>query len=149
MNVISAGVLLSVWLLVPFFRRVAELFSTRWRAAYTVGGLLAACGFLSVFIIHFGNRQFGAWDFGVLIDTGWRQILGQRPYTDFISPLPPGFNLGIKYAFELFLGKLERSALFHRYFCVNQLPLELLAAVEVDGQPDCLLRYGSRNPVRC
>ncbi len=76
--------------------------ASRWRSAYTVGALLAACGFLSAFIIHFGNRQFGAWDFGVLIDTGWRQILGQRPYTDFISPLPPAFNLGIKYAFELF-----------------------------------------------
>jgi len=102
MNVIRTGVLLSVWLLVPLFDLVAEFFNTRWRAAYTVGALLAACGFLSAFIIHFGNRQFGAWDFGVLIDSGWRQILGQRPYTDFVSPLPPGFNLGIKYAFQLF-----------------------------------------------
>ena len=102
MNVIRAGVLLSVWLLVPFFEIVAEFFNTRWRAAYTVGALATACGFLSVFIIYFGNRQFGGWDFSILIDSGWRQILGQRPYTDFISPNPPGFNLGIKYAFQLF-----------------------------------------------
>ncbi len=102
MNIIRTGVLLSVWLLVPFFDRVAEFFNSRGRAAYTVGALVAACGFLSVFIIHFGNRQFGGWDFSILIDSGWRQILGQRPYTDFISTNPPSFNLGIKYAFLLF-----------------------------------------------
>lgn len=57
---------------------------------------------MAVFIFYFGNQQFGAWDFGCLIDTGWRQVLGQRPYVDFITPNPPAFNLGIYWAFRVF-----------------------------------------------
>jgi hypothetical protein len=73
-----------------------------WRPAYTTLCLVAACSFIVAFILHFGNRQFGAWDFGIMIDTGWRQIIGQRPYVDFLTTAPPGFNLGIKYAFQIF-----------------------------------------------
>ncbi len=65
-------------------------------------GLLLLSFFFAWFVFHFGNQQFGGWDFSILVDTGWRQILGQRPYTDFITPNPPGFNLGIYYAFLLF-----------------------------------------------
>ncbi len=61
-----------------------------------------SCVFLAGFIFLVGNHQFGAWDFNVIIDTGWRQISGQRPYVDFITPNPPGFNLGAFYAFRLF-----------------------------------------------
>ena len=61
-----------------------------------------SCAFLVGFIFLVGNHQFGAWDFNVIIDTGWRQISGQRPYVDFVTPNPPGFNLGAMYAFRLF-----------------------------------------------
>ena len=33
---------------------------------------------------------------------GWREFLGQRPYDDFLATTPPAFNLGIKYAFQVF-----------------------------------------------
>ncbi len=102
MNTILLGLVLSVWLLVPSLECAAQWLRERWRTAYTAAALLATCGFLSLFIIHYGNQQFGSWDMGIIVDTGWRQILGQRQYTDFITPNPPGFNLGIKYAFQLF-----------------------------------------------
>ena len=72
------------------------------RRGYSIAALTLSSVFFVWFIFHFGNRQFGAWDFNIIIDTGWRQILGQHPYTDFITPNPPGFNLGIYYAFRLF-----------------------------------------------
>jgi hypothetical protein len=77
-------------------------FRQRWRNAYTHLALLGVCAFLWVFLIHVGRWQFGGFDFNILIETGWRQILGQRPYVDFPTTTPPGFNLGAKYAFELF-----------------------------------------------
>ncbi len=55
----------------------------------------------SLFFI-FGNRQFGAYDFSILIDTGWRLVSGQKPYSDFVCTTPPGFYLGLKYAFAIF-----------------------------------------------
>ena len=64
--------------------------------------LALSCAFLAMFIFRVGNHQFGAWDFNVIIDTGWRELSGQRPYTDFITPNPPGFNLGALYAFRMF-----------------------------------------------
>ena len=96
----------SVWLIafvlyVPLTFTSARI-RTRWKPLYTVICLVAACVFMGMFILHFGNRQFGAYDLGILIDTGWRQIIGQRPYVDFLTANPPGFNLGIKYAFRVF-----------------------------------------------
>ena len=73
-----------------------------WREHYTYIGLAAICAFLWSFIIHFGRHQFGAFDFNILIEIGWRQILGQRPFVDFPGTTPPGFNLGCKYAFQVF-----------------------------------------------
>ena len=64
--------------------------------------VMAAITFLALFVIHFGNRQFGGYDFSVLIDTAWRLASGQRPYVDFVCTPPPGFYLGAKYAFRLF-----------------------------------------------
>ena len=57
---------------------------------------------MSAFLIVAGRWQFGAFDYNILIDVGWRQSLGQRAYTDFITSTPPGFNLGMKLAFALF-----------------------------------------------
>ncbi len=62
----------------------------------------AACCFLSIFLITAGRHQFGAFDFSLLIETGWRQILGQRPFVDFVTPTPPFFNWATALAFRLF-----------------------------------------------
>lgn len=69
---------------------------------FALTGLVCCSAFLGWFIFHFGNLQYGAWDFNITIDTGWREMLGQRPYLDFISPNPPLFNLGIWAGFKLF-----------------------------------------------
>lgn len=62
----------------------------------------ALCCALAVFVVHAGRSQFGAFDYNVLIDTGWRQMQGQRPYVDFLTTTPPGFNLGIRFAYQIF-----------------------------------------------
>jgi len=72
------------------------------RPGYLATALSAAVCFLAYFIYHFGNRQFGGYDFSILVDTGWRLATGQRPYLDFVNTPPPGFYLGAKYAFQLF-----------------------------------------------
>lgn len=71
-------------------------------AAITGAVLFGICVFISWFIVHFGRWQYGSWDYNTLVDTGWRQVLGQRPYVDFPTTTPPGFNLGIKLAYALF-----------------------------------------------
>jgi hypothetical protein len=99
---ILAGVFLTAFGLEPASTSVVQYLRQRWRDGYTYGALAGMCVVLWGFILHFGRRQFGAWDYNIMIDTGWRQMLGQRPYVDFVTPNPPGFNLGIKYAYELF-----------------------------------------------
>ena len=86
---------------------------------WTLVAVTVSCIFFAWFIFHFGNSQFGGWDFSILIDTGWRQMIGQHPYSDFITPNPPGFNLGIYYAFRLF-GVTWNAQLFAIIiFCVS------------------------------
>ena len=80
--------------------------------------VLAISVFFAWFIFHFGNRQFGGWDLSILVDTGWRQVLGSRPYTDFITPNPPGFNLGIYYAFRLFGVSWNAQLIMVAAFCI-------------------------------
>lgn len=53
------------------------------------------------FVIHFGRIQFGAYDFDIANDLGWRASLGQVPMRDFVTYMPPGFIFGLKYAFRL------------------------------------------------
>ncbi len=107
----ALGAFFTAYFLTPTFAAVSNRFLNRWRPIYSVIILAAACTALGTFILHFGNRQFGGWDFSILIDTGWRQLIGQRPYTDFICTNPPGFNLGLKYAFQL-LGASWNSQLY-------------------------------------
>jgi hypothetical protein len=64
--------------------------------------LLATSVLLFLFTIYYGNQQFGAFDDSILIDSGWRLVNGQLPYTAFMTPHPPGFLLGAGYAFRLF-----------------------------------------------
>lgn len=130
--------LLLIYLTGSVFSRFVVMLRSAWTSAHTALALATACGFLWFFILHFGNRQFGGWDYGILIDTGWREILGQRPYTDFITPNPPGFNLGVKYAFRLFgvnwNAQLYLTALFAcssflwMYWLLRELVLTRLAA---------------------
>jgi hypothetical protein len=101
-DLILAGVFLAAFCLTPAFASAVRLFRQRWRDAYTYLALVGVCAFLWVFLIHAGRWQFGGYDFNIVIETGWRQLLGQRPYVDFPTTTPPGFNLGAKYAFELF-----------------------------------------------
>jgi hypothetical protein len=74
-----------------------------------------------LFLVHFGRWQFDGWDFGIAIDLGWRQILGQRPYVDFPATTPPGFHLGIKYAFELFGVNWDANLYFSAMFACATL----------------------------
>lgn len=97
----ALGVLLTVFFFLPRFDQAIAWLRKRWRGLYTVSALLVCFGGLAAFVFHFGNQQFGGFDFSILVDTAWRQFLGQTPYTDFVSTMPAGFNLGLKYAFDL------------------------------------------------
>jgi hypothetical protein len=63
--------------------------------------LLASAALTAGFICITGMRHFNGADMSTLVDVGWRLLQGQRLYEDFISPLPPGFALGSKWAFEV------------------------------------------------
>ena len=102
LDAILAGVFLSALLLTPAVQVAVARLRPKWRDTHTYCALIAICTFLWFFVLHFGRWQFGAFDFNILIEMGWRQIIGQRPYVDFPATTPPGFNLGAKYAFELF-----------------------------------------------
>ena len=122
-NVFTARLLILEWglfLVCLFFVPAVSAFSRRSIAPtrYMWVGIVIIPMFLAWFIFYFGNRQFGGWDFSILIDTGWRQILGQRPYTNFITPNPPGFNLGVFYAFRIF-GVMWNAQIYAAiFFCV-------------------------------
>ena len=95
---------------------------TKWRDDYVYGVLSVVCVFFFWFVVHYGRKQFSAFDFNVLIEMGWRQILGQRPYVNFPTTTPPGFNLGIKYAFEIFGVSWDANLYFAAIFtCVSFL----------------------------
>ena len=98
----SLCVFFAAYLLLPYFDEAYRWLKGRWRPVYTGGAVAGACAALSAFILYYGNRQFGGYDFSALIDIGWRLVSGQTPYTDFVCTTPPGFFLGLKYAFILF-----------------------------------------------
>ena len=81
-DVILAGGFLMAFCLAPTLTFPIRLFRQRWRNAYTYCALLGACAFLWVFLVYVGRWQYGS-DFTIIIETGWRQIQGQRPYVDF------------------------------------------------------------------
>jgi hypothetical protein len=110
------GVLVAVFFLEPAFRELVTRWRVHWKPLYTIVAITATSVFVAAFLIHAGRHQFGGFDEGILIETGWRQILGQRPYTDFVTTAPPGFNLGIKYAFELFGVSWDANLYFSALF---------------------------------
>ncbi len=89
------------WLLFSPFKDLRRDFDFRWSLPVAAASLLASCLFFIAFIVHFGRMQFGAYDYNVLVEIGWRQIQGQRPYVDFLTTTPPLFNLGIYAAYRL------------------------------------------------
>jgi len=101
-DTVLAGVFLGSYLLVPVGSAVISRLRSGWRSAYTYAALLGICGALWFLVVHFGRHQFDGFDFNIMIDLGWRQVLGQQPYVDFPATTPPGFHLGVKYAFQLF-----------------------------------------------
>lgn len=56
--------------------------------------------FLWIIIIKFGNRQFGGYDFSVLVDTPYRLLQGQTPFLDFYLTTPPFFVAGAWLAYK-------------------------------------------------
>lgn len=62
------------------------------------GGLLIL--FLST--LYCGMRQFGGWDFSILVDSAWKFYQGEVPYKDFVCTTPPGFLIGGMLAFKFF-----------------------------------------------
>ena len=122
LHLIMAGVFVSSFLLVPALQGAVVRLRTKWCDGYIYGVLFAVCAFFFWFVVHYGRWQFGAFDFNVLIEMGWRQILGQRPYVNFPATTPPGFNLGIKYAFEMFGVSWDANLYFAAIFtCVSFL----------------------------
>ena len=53
-------------------------------------------------ITEFGNRQFGGYDFSVLVDTPYRFVRNQQPYSDFYLTTPPIFAAGGWIAYKIF-----------------------------------------------
>ena len=94
------------WLLQP----AASDALTRWHAGlsprkrrwFVIASISFACIGVATFIVHFGRQQYGGWDYNILVDVGWRQLIGQRPYVDFVTPTPPLFNWTAVLAFRLF-----------------------------------------------
>lgn len=112
----------SAWLLQP----ALGVALARWRSRAPsttqrvwAGTALALCSiFFAAFVIYFGRRQFGGFDYNIITEVGWRQILGQRPYLDFLTTSPPLFNLGIFLAFRLFGVTWDGMLLFTAFFAV-------------------------------
>ncbi len=93
---------LTLYLLLPSIDRSISKLKIQWRSSYTIVASVVTALAVTLFILHFGNQQFGGYDFSILIDTGWRLVSGQKPYIDFVCTVPPGFYLGLKYAFGIF-----------------------------------------------
>jgi hypothetical protein len=81
---------------------LSKFFNTRYSGIIFYSSLILVSISLFYLELKTGNRQFDGWDLSGIVDVGWRQILGQKPYFDFICVLPAGFILAIKYAFLIF-----------------------------------------------
>lgn len=57
---------------------------------------------IALLVLWFGQWQFGAYDGSMLVDAGWRMSLGQQPYRDFPTLLPPLFLLAAGWSMRLF-----------------------------------------------
>ena len=147
LDVVLVVAFLAAFCLEPALTFLVWPLQKHWRNAYTCAALLGICAFLWVFLVHAGRWQFGGYDLGILVETGWRQIQGQRPYVDFPTTTPPGFNLGILYAYRLFGvswdANLYFSALFAcltflwMYWLMLRLSLSRLPAMAMSFAIEC------------
>ncbi len=117
-DVVLAVAFIAAVCLEPALTYVVRSMQKQWRNTYTYGALLGTCAFLWVFILHFGRQQYGSWDFNILVETGWRQIQGQRPYVDFPATTPPGFNLGIQSRIRCSVSTGTRTSILTRSLLV-------------------------------
>lgn len=82
------------------YRKKIEYFlnqSIFWKVSCVVSLIILFFGTL-----YCGMRQFGGWDFSILVDSAWRFYQGQIPYKTFICTTPPGFLIGGMLAFKFF-----------------------------------------------
>jgi hypothetical protein len=127
LSVLIVASLISAYLLIPSLTVAIEPIRRRWRRGYTALALAAVCIFQWLFVIHAGRWQFGAFDYSNLMQEGWREALGQRPYVDFLASTPPAFNLGIKLAFQLFGVNWDANLYFTAIFtCATFLWIDWL-----------------------
>ncbi len=96
------GILPASFLLQPRLSALVKRLSPRRRRGMVSIALAGVCLCLSIALVRIGRHQFGGFDYSALLEVGWRQTLGQRMYLDFLTPTPPGFNLGVKYAMFFF-----------------------------------------------
>lgn len=110
------------WLVQPatsaLLARCRGSFSPQGKRLLAIGLLTLVSVLMAAFIVFFGRWQFGGFDYNILLDIGWRQVLGQRPYVDFFTTSPPLFNLGILTAFRLFGVSWDGMLLFTVCFAV-------------------------------
>jgi hypothetical protein len=133
---IIIGTFLASYILYPELGPAIAALRLRWGKGYTPAALALTCVGLAAFILHYGNRQWGGFDFSFLIDIGWRQVQGQLPYRDFICTMPPGFYLGLKYAFQLFGVRWEAVLLATAIFsCATFLWIYFLLAKLLECPP--------------
>lgn len=116
------------WLLQPVAATLTPSKAyARHERSICAAALLTLCGFLTAFIVLAGRWQFGGFDYNILIETAWRQFLGQHPYTDFPTTAPPIFNIGAVLALRLFGVSWDATLWFTALFtCVTALWLYAL-----------------------
>ena len=102
LSILILGSFLFTFALLPSLVAPTRWLRRRWRNPCTYAALASLCAFQWAFTLHAGRWQFGGFDQSVLLQVGWRQVLGQRPYVDFLVSTPPAFNLGIAAAFRVF-----------------------------------------------
>ena len=103
------------WTLLSYRAAVARAFEAS-RIYYTLIALLAVA--LPALVYWCGMRQFGGFDYSVLIDAGWRIFIGQRPVTDFPATLPISLFLGAAYAYWLFGVSWSALTIAYALFCL-------------------------------
>lgn len=101
LSALLIGTFIAVVAIAPDLASLMDHLRQSHRRWHTVLALSASCGFLASFIVRAGRWQFGGFDYGPLLEEGWRLMQGQRAYVDFPATTPPLFNLGIASAFRL------------------------------------------------
>ena len=123
--VVLCGSLAMAWLLQPvvdtWLDSLRARLTTRRRQVLVAASVILTCVGMSWFLVHFGRRQFGSWDYGILIDAGYRGLIGQRAFIDFVTPTPPLFNWTSTLAFRLFGLKWDATLLFAALFSSGTL----------------------------